>query len=125
MCYIYVDHSHFIIPFVYLVLEIKTTSASVSQLPSENSATSSNNSQLPVGTENDDTTLSDDEIASVVEGFSSDAESSPSTSSNVRGKEAEELPARKQRRKGEAQRLKDNLHSRVLGSSEKKSRKKR
>jgi len=107
------------------VLEIKTTSASVSQLPSENSATSSNNSQLSVATGDDDTTPSDDEIASVVESFSSDAESAPSTSSNARGNEAEELPARKQRRKGEAQRLKDNLHSGVLGSSEKRSRKKR
>ena len=125
----YVDHSHFLIPFVYLVLEIKvsSTTASVNQLPSDTSVTPSNSCQLPVGSDRDDSTLSDDEIASVVEG-------STSMLADVRGNQGpgnedtekdDEFPARKQRRKGEAQRLKDNLHSGVLQSSEKRSRKKR
>ena len=109
-----------------LEIKVSSTSASVNQLPSDNSVTLSNSCQLPVGSEGHDTTLSDDEIASVVEGSSS-------MSAVVRGnpppgnedtKKDDEFPARKQRRKGEAQRLKDNLHSVVLQSSEKRSRKK-
>lgn len=109
-----------------LEIKVSSTSASVNQLPSDNSVTLSRlHCQLPVGSEGHDTTLSDDEIASVVEGSSS-------MSAVVRGnpppgndtKKDDEFPARKQRRKGEAQRLKDNLHSGVLQSSEKRSRKK-
>lgn len=114
---------------ICLVLEIKvsSTSASVSQLPSDNSVTPSNSCQLPVGSEGDDTTLSDDEIASVVEGSSSmsaDVRGNPRPGNEDTEKD-DEFPARKQRRKGEAQRLKDNLHSGVLQSTDKRSRKKR
>ena len=110
-----------------LDIEVYSTSASVSQLPSDNSATPSNSCQLPVVSEAEETTQIDDEIASVVEGSSS-------ISADVRvncrpGNEDteknEEFPARKQRRKGEAQRLKDTLRSGVLQSSEKRLRKKR
>ena len=110
-----------------LEIKVPSTSASVSQLPSDNSVIPSNSCQLPVGSVGDDTTLSDDEIASVVEGSSS-------MSADVRGnlrpgnedtEKDDEFPPRKQRRKGEAQRLKDNLHSGVLQSSEKRLRKKR
>ena len=107
-----------------LKITVSSTSTSVSELPSDNSATPSNSGcQLPAASEGDDTTLSDDEIASVVEGSSS---MSADVRGNPRlGNEDDEFPARKQRRKGEAQKLKDNLHSGVLESSEKRSRKKR
>ena len=61
-----------------LEIKVSSTSASVSQLPSDNSVTPLNSYQLPVGSEGDDTTLSDDEIASVVE-------VSSSMSADVRG----------------------------------------